>query len=148
MFLLPAWTFGRPLAVDVTVSNPSQGIVANQARVGTTASERAALAKVDEKKTASTKLLAWPELLIFCLWLFVPSAAGCPQQTILLTSWQGAWPNAPASQSPLQQTSCGSKCPQPCGEAMRGLSFVMLRQAGWMVSGRQQLCMMPGQGLE
>ena len=47
---LPSWSFGRPLAVDVTVSHPSQGIAANQARVGTTASERAALAKVDEKK--------------------------------------------------------------------------------------------------
>ena len=36
------------MALDLAMSHPSQGIIANQARGDTTASERAALAKVDE----------------------------------------------------------------------------------------------------
>ena len=48
--LFPAWSRGRPLAIDVTVTNPSQISSTQSARDGLNASERAAVAKVSEKE--------------------------------------------------------------------------------------------------
>ena len=48
---IPDWSQGGPLAIDVTVSNPSQITTALAARDGLSASELAALAKIDQKES-------------------------------------------------------------------------------------------------
>ena len=56
--LFPQWSRGRPLAIDVTVSHPSQGTIAQQARSETSASERAALLQTAEKERKYSALCA------------------------------------------------------------------------------------------
>ena len=46
---LPNWSHGRPLAIDVTVSHPSQSRISINAREGLSASVHAAVVKAEEK---------------------------------------------------------------------------------------------------
>ena len=46
---LPNWSHGRPLAIDVTVSHPSQSRISINAREGLSASEHASVVKAEEK---------------------------------------------------------------------------------------------------